>query len=118
MPNPNPAVGTSTVKPFQNGRVSVGTDAAFSAIQAEWSLLVPAVLPYRPGELFLRELPPLRAVLAQVRDRGLLVMRAAAIEDVSVLWGAVYISTRHDLSATAHVLSFANPWHDREDLAP
>ena len=49
-------------------------DAAFSAIQAEWTMLVPAVLPYRPGEFFLRELPPLRAVLAQVRNLGLLVI--------------------------------------------
>ena len=49
-------------------------DAAFSAIQAEWTVLVPAVLPYRPGEFFLRELPPLRAVLAPVRDLGLLVI--------------------------------------------
>jgi len=47
-------------------------DAAFSAIQAEWTALVPAVLPYRPGELFLRELPPLHAVLAQVRGLGVL----------------------------------------------
>ncbi len=35
---------------------------------------MPAVLRYRPGELFLRELPPLRAVLAQVRNLGLLVI--------------------------------------------
>ncbi len=49
-------------------------DTAFSAIQAEWTALVPAVLRYRPGELFLRELPPLRAVLAQVRNLGLLVI--------------------------------------------
>src|SRR5712671_2928409 len=39
-----------------------------------WTALVPAVLRYRPGELFLRELPPLRAVLAQVRNLGLLVI--------------------------------------------
>ena len=41
-------------------------DAAFSAVQAEWTLPVPAVLPYRPGEFFLREPPPLRTVLAPV----------------------------------------------------
>ncbi len=35
-------------------------DPAFSAIQAEWTVLVPAVLPYQPGQFFLRELPPLR----------------------------------------------------------
>jgi deoxyribonuclease V len=49
-------------------------DAAFSAIQAEWTALVAAAPPYRPGELFLRELPPLRAVLAQVRNLSLLVI--------------------------------------------
>jgi deoxyribonuclease V len=37
-------------------------------------VLLPAVLPYRPGEFFLRELPPLRAVLAQVRNLGLLII--------------------------------------------
>jgi len=41
-------------------------DAAFSAVQGEWTLPVPAVLPYRPGEFFLREPPPLRTVLAPV----------------------------------------------------
>jgi len=51
-----------------------GGDAAFSAVQAEWTVLVPAVRPYRPGELVLRELPPLRAVLAPVRNLGLLVI--------------------------------------------
>ena len=49
-------------------------DAAFSAVQAEWTVLVPAVLPYRPGQFFLRELPPLCAVLAPVRNLGLLVI--------------------------------------------
>ena len=48
-------------------------DAAFSAVQAEWTMLVPAVLSYRPGEFFLRE-PPLRTVLARVRNLGLLVI--------------------------------------------
>ena len=48
-------------------------DAAFSAVQAEWTMLVPAVFPYRPGEFFLRE-PPLRTVLARVRTLGLLVI--------------------------------------------
>jgi deoxyribonuclease V len=56
-------------------RAAAGTagDAAFSAVQAEWTMLVPAVLPYRPGEFFLRELP-LRTVLARVRTLGLLVI--------------------------------------------
>jgi deoxyribonuclease V len=37
-------------------------------------VLVPRVLPYRPGEFFLRELPPLRAVFAGVSGLGLLVV--------------------------------------------
>jgi len=49
-------------------------DPAFSAIQAEWTVLLPAVLPYQPGRFFLRELPPLRAVLAHVRNLALLVL--------------------------------------------
>lgn len=49
-------------------------DAAFSAVRAEWTVLVPVVLPYRPGEFFPRELPPLRAVLAQVHNLGLLII--------------------------------------------
>jgi len=49
-------------------------DPAFSAIQAEWTVLLPAVLPYQPGEFFLRELPPLRAVLAHVPNLALLVI--------------------------------------------
>ncbi len=49
-------------------------DPAFSAIQAEWTVLLPAVLPYQPGQFFLRELPPLRAMLAHVRNLALLVI--------------------------------------------
>jgi len=52
-------------------------DAAFSAVQAEWTMLVPAVLSYRPGEFFLRE-PPLRTVLARVRNLGLLLIDGCA----------------------------------------
>lgn len=37
-------------------------------------MLVSQVLPYRPGEFFLRELPPLRAVLAGVHGLCLLVV--------------------------------------------
>ena len=52
-------------------------DAAFSAVQAEWTMLVPAVFPHRPGEFFLRE-PPLRTMLAPVRTLGLLVIDGCA----------------------------------------
>jgi deoxyribonuclease V len=52
----------------------VAADAAFSAVLAEHTATVPAVMPYRPGEFFLRELPPLRAVLWRVRGLGLVVV--------------------------------------------
>jgi deoxyribonuclease V len=37
--------------------------ATFTHITAETTVLVPDVAPYRPGEFFRRELPPLRAAL-------------------------------------------------------
>jgi deoxyribonuclease V len=49
-------------------------DAAFSAVTAEWTILIPEVLPYQPGWFFLRELPALRAVLAGVRGLSLLIV--------------------------------------------
>jgi deoxyribonuclease V len=52
----------------------LAADAVFSAVLAERTVLLPQVLPYRPGEFFLRELPPLRAVLAGVSRLGLLVI--------------------------------------------
>jgi hypothetical protein len=41
----------------------VAADAAFAQVLAERTALVSRVPPYRPGEFYLRELPPLRAVL-------------------------------------------------------
>lgn len=52
----------------------LAADAAFSVVLAERTVLLPQVLPYRPGEFFLRELPPLRAVLADLSRLGLLVI--------------------------------------------
>jgi deoxyribonuclease V len=52
----------------------VAADAAFSVLLAEKTATVPQVTPYRPGEFFARELPPLRAVLHHVRGLGLLVV--------------------------------------------
>ncbi len=52
----------------------LAADAVFSAVLAERTVLLPRVLPYRPGEFFLRELPPLQAVLAGVSRLGLLVI--------------------------------------------
>ena len=52
----------------------VAADAAFSHVLAEQTATVPEVVPYQPGEFFLRELPPLRAVLRGVHGLGLLVV--------------------------------------------
>jgi deoxyribonuclease V len=51
----------------------VTADAVFSRVLAEHVAMVDEVAPYRPGEFYLRELPPLRAVLGRTR-LGLLVV--------------------------------------------
>jgi hypothetical protein len=43
-------------------------------VLAEKTATVPQMMAYRPGEFFLRELPPLRAVLDAVHGLGLLVV--------------------------------------------
>ncbi len=50
----------------------------FSAVLAEQTVLVCQALPYRPGEFFLRELAPLRTVLASLPRLGLLVVNGYA----------------------------------------
>jgi deoxyribonuclease V len=52
----------------------VAADAAFAHVLAECTAIVPQVPPYRPGQFYLRELPPLRAVLAGLSGLGLLVI--------------------------------------------
>jgi deoxyribonuclease V len=52
----------------------VAADAAFWAVLAESTAAVTEVMPYRPGAFFLRELPPLRAVLHGVHGLRLLVV--------------------------------------------
>lgn len=43
--------------------IVVAADAAFSAVRAERTAVVPAAMPYQPGEFFVRELAPLRGML-------------------------------------------------------
>jgi deoxyribonuclease V len=52
----------------------LAADAAFAHVLAERTAVVPQVPPYRPGEFYRRELPPLRAVLADLSGLGLLVV--------------------------------------------
>ena len=49
-------------------------DQAFSKVIAEKTAFVPNVAPYVPGQFYLRELPPLRAVLSGVTGIELLVI--------------------------------------------
>jgi deoxyribonuclease V len=71
----------------------LAADAAFVHVLAERTALVPRVAPYRPGEFYLRELPPLRAVLADLDGLGLLVVDGYADLDPG---------DRHGLGARAH----------------
>ena len=52
----------------------LAADAAFARVLGERTAVVSGVAPCRPGEFYLRELPPLRAVLDGVTGLGLLVV--------------------------------------------
>jgi deoxyribonuclease V len=52
----------------------LAADTAFAHMLAERTAEIPKVLPYRPGQFYLRELPPLRAVLDDLSGLGLLVI--------------------------------------------
>ncbi len=57
--------------------VVTAADPTFAAVLQERTLVVPRVPPYRSGEFYLRELPPIRAVLGALRDEeqgGLIVV--------------------------------------------
>lgn len=52
----------------------LAADAPFSPVLDERVTTVAHVLPYRPGEFYLRELPPLRALLASIARPRLVVV--------------------------------------------
>jgi deoxyribonuclease V len=52
----------------------LAADTAFARVLAEHTALLPQVPPYQPGQFYLRELPPLRAVLENLSGLGLLVV--------------------------------------------
>jgi deoxyribonuclease V len=52
----------------------LAADPAFAHVLTERTAMVPRVPAYRPGEFYLRELPPLRAVLGDLSGLGLLVV--------------------------------------------
>jgi deoxyribonuclease V len=61
----------------------LAADAVFAHVLAERTAVVPRVPPYRPGEFYRRELPPLRAVLEDLSGLGLLVVDGYADLDPS-----------------------------------
>ena len=52
----------------------VAADAAFTHVLGEYTAFTPEVAPYQPGQFYLRELPPLRAVLHRIPGLSLLVV--------------------------------------------
>jgi deoxyribonuclease V len=52
----------------------LASDVTFSTIVSEKTVFVEHVAPYEPGEFYRRELPPLRALLADVGDLDLLII--------------------------------------------
>lgn len=56
----------------------LATTATFSPVLAERVVTVDEVLPYQPGAFYLRELPPLRAVLADQHELRLVVVNGYA----------------------------------------
>jgi deoxyribonuclease V len=77
----------------------LAADTAFEHVLAERTAEVPEVAPYRPGEFYRRELPPLHAVLDGVVGLGLLVVDGYADLDPG---------GRPGLGAHAHA-EFATP---------
>ena len=61
----------------------LAADAAFAHVLAERTAMVARVPAYRPGEFYLRELPPLRAVLDDLSGLSLLVVDGYADLDPS-----------------------------------
>ena len=76
----------------------LAADAAFAQVLAERTAVLPRVPPYRPGEFYLRELPPLRAVLDDVSELGLLVVDGYA--DLDPAAGPAWARTRTPSSAS------------------
>lgn len=49
-------------------------ERSFSGVTRTWTAMVRGVAPYKPGEFYLRELPPLRAVIPASADLALIVV--------------------------------------------
>lgn len=71
----------------------VASGADFTDVLAEHTACVPEVSPYRPGQFFLRELPPLCAVLAAAGPLRLLIVDGWVDLDPAGRLGLVPTST-------------------------
>jgi deoxyribonuclease V len=72
----------------------LAADASFAEVLAEQTAVVPEVLPYRPSEFYLRELPPLRTVLDDLSGLGLLMIDGYADLDPAGRPGWARMRTR------------------------
>ncbi len=54
--------------------LALGPDALFTTIVSEKTVFTEHVAPYQPGEFYRRELPPLRAILADAGHLDLLII--------------------------------------------
>ena len=76
----------------------LAADAAFAHVLAERTAVVLQAAPYRPGEFYRRELPPLRAVLEDLSGPGLLVVDGYA--DLDLTPGLAWVRTCTPSSAS------------------
>lgn len=76
----------------------VAADAGFSCLVEDRTALVPGAVAYRPGEFYLRELPPLHAVLDGLDHMALLIVDGHADLDPGV--GRAWAPTHTPSSAS------------------
>jgi deoxyribonuclease V len=77
-PGPAPAVAAVDVHYLGaagcRAALVTAADNRLNDITGSWVAFVPETAPYRPAEFYLRELPPLRAVLAEAAELKLIVV--------------------------------------------
>ena len=76
----------------------LAADAAFVHVLAERTAVIPRVPPYRPGQFYLRELPPLRAVPGDLS--GLACWWSTATPSWTLAVGPAWVRMRTPSSAS------------------
>ena len=64
---------------LRTGGAVLASDAVFAHVLAERIAVIPQIPPYRPGEFYLRELPPLRAATSSEMVYGMATSRPIPI---------------------------------------